>query len=412
MASLRQTARAAILGLPGLFWVLWGGLLVNRAASFVAALLGIYLVRERGFGAAEAGQVVSLWGAGFIVAGPLGGLLADRIGRRPVMLAGLLCGAAAVGALVVARSPALLALLAFLSSAAGELYRPAAHAALTDVVPVAERARAWGLVYWAVNFGMAVGLLLAAIVAERSLGALFLADAGTTLLFAGLVAARVPETRPAAVRHEPALAGLARVLRDRAFVVFLGLYLASLVVFTQWQLGLPLDMAAHGLGPSAFSVLLGLNCAGVVLLQPLLGARLRGHDPSRLLAASALLFGAGFGVNALGGGLPVYALGTACWTVGEVVGFPAAAALVADLAPVELRGRYQGAFSMSWGVAFTLSPVLAGQVVSRLGGRALWLACLAIAVAVALGYLATGEERRRRVAEARRSADPAVSPGG
>jgi MFS family permease len=91
-----------------------------------------------------------------------------------------------------------------------------------------------------------------------------------------------------------------------------------------------------------------------------------------------------------------------------VIGFPVAAALVADLAPVELRGRYQGAFSMSWGVAFTASPLLAGEVIARLGGRALWVACLGIAAAVAAGYLATGADRRRRVEALHAPAAPAA----
>lgn len=397
LSSVRQKLDATFGGLPRVFWTLWWGLVVNRMATFVAPLLAVYLVRDRGLAPDAAGRVVALYGLGMIVAGPLGGLLADRLGRRPTLVAGLASAALAVGGLAVATAPAALAALAFAASAGGEIYRPAVNAAIADLVPGPERARAWGLVYWGVNLGMAVGLLLAGLVATRSLTALFLADAATSLAFGAVIALRVPETRPAIVVHEPALAGLVRVFRDGPYAVFLVLYLLSLAVFIQWQLGLPLDMQAHGLGPSAFSFLMGLNCAGVVVLQPLLARRLARVDRSRLLAAMALLFGVGYGVNALELGLAGYALGTACWTVGEVVGFPAAAALVADLAPVELRGRYQGAFSMSWGVAFTLSPLLAGELLARAGARVLWLACLGIGAAVAAGYLATGAARRRRV---------------
>src|SRR6266851_2264706 len=67
----------------------------------------------------------------------------------------------------------------------------------------------------------------------------------------------------------------------------------------------------------------------------------------------------------------VYGIGGTLWTVGEVVGFPVASALVANLAPAALRGRYQGAFAMCWGVAFTLSPLGAGEALQRRGGRTL-----------------------------------------
>jgi MFS family permease len=262
-------------------------------------------------------------------------------------------------------------------------------------VPASERSRAFGLVYWAVNIGLTAGLLLAAVLAERSFTALFLSDAGTSLAFALIVWARVPETRPAGLAPEPVVRGFGRVLSDRAFVPFVLLQLLVLVIFVQWQLGLPLDMAAHGFGPSAYAILMAANCAGVVLLQPLLGPLLSRRDPARLLAAQALLVGLGFGVNALGGSLWVYGLGTALWTLGEVVGFPTAAALAAELAPAELRGRYQGAYSMAWGLALTLGPIAGGELYGRGGGRTLWLACLLLALFLAAGHLAAGAARRR-----------------
>jgi MFS family permease len=103
------------------------------------------------------------------------------------------------------------------------------------------------------------------------------------------------------------------------------------------------------------------------------------------------------GLNAFQGSVPAYVLGSATWTVGEVIGFPVAAALVADLAPPALRGRYQGAFTMSWGIAFTVGPLLGGAILERLGGRALWIGCFAVGVLVAAGHLAAGPARRRRL---------------
>jgi len=408
LSAVRQRIASAVGGLPRVFWTIWWGLIVNRLASFVIAFLSIYLVRERRFGPAEAGRIVALYGAGMTIAGPLGGLLADRIGRRTTMVAALVLGAGAVGGLAFVRAPILLATMTFLAAAGGEAYRPALSAAVADVVPPLDRPRAYGLVYWAVNFALSVGLFLGGLVAERSMTALFLADAGTSIAAAAIIFLHVPETLPRGVVHEPAIRGLAKVFSDGPFISFLLLHFAALAVFMQWQLALPLDMAAHGLGPSAFAFLMALNCAGVVLIQPILSPRLYRFDAARLLAVSTLLFGAGYGVNAIGGNLAVYGIGTALWTVGEVIGFPVAATLVANLAPTSLRGRYQGAFSMCFGIAFTLSPLAAGEVLQRLGGRALWLLCLAVALVVSAGHLLTAEPRRRRLAALLQS--PAEQP--
>jgi len=398
LRKLSAALGAAAGGLPTVFWTMWWGLIVNRLASFVIAFLSLYLVRERGLGPAEAGRILSLYGVGFVIAGPLGGLLADRIGRRATMVFGLVFSACSVGALAFSRSPVLLALFAFSTAATGDTFRPAISAAVADVVPPADRARAYGLVYWAVNFALSVGLLIGGLVAERSYVALFVADAATSLAAATIILLRVPETRPPVVVHEPALRGLARAFADGPFVSFLVLQVVALVVFVQWQLALPIDMSAHGLGPSAYAFLMSLNCAGVVLLQPLLSPRLSRVDAALLLSISAALFGLGYGVNAIGGSLLVYGVGTALWTVGEVVGFPVANAVVANLSPPDLRGRYQGAFAMTWGAAFSISPFAAGEIMQRFGSRTLWLLCLVIAFGVAVGHLVTAEPRRRRLA--------------
>jgi MFS family permease len=398
---MRRRLHEAVGGFSPVFWTLLAGMFVNRLASFVVTFLALYLVRERGFTADAAGRIVALFGVGALVAGPLGGTLADAIGRRATMLLSFVLGALSVGAIGFLRDPRLLALFTFLAAATSELYRPAMNAVIADIVPVEHRTRAWGLTYWAINLGWTFGLALGGLIAARSFTALFLVDAGTTLVFAAVVARGVPETRPPGTQAHSPLAGLARVFADRTFLVFLLLQLTVLVVFVQFQLAAPVDMSAHGVGPGTFAALLSLNGLGVVVLQPLAGPALARHDSGRLLAASALLVGMGYGVNALAGWLPplpVYAAGVVLWTVGEVVGFPAAATVVANLSPPALRGRYQGVFSMAWGVSFTIAPVLGGELLTRAGGPALWLTCLGIGAAVAVGHLVAAGPRRRRLA--------------
>jgi MFS family permease len=401
--------------LSPVFWVLFWGSLVNRTASFVGVFLALHLTQDLRISDATAGWIVGCWGVGSWLASPVAGVLTDRIGRRATMLLGLVLGGACVLAIAFAADMRLLFGLAFVGGATQQLYYPACNAAIADVVPPADRPRAYGLNYWAANLGLAIGFAVGGVVPDRYLWLLFVADAGTSFVCAALTAWRVPETRPAAAHHEPVLRGLARVAADRPFLAFAGLHFVALVVFTQFQLALPLDMKAHGQGSRGFAWLMAFNCAGVVALQPWLAPRLRRFDSSRLLAISAALFGLGYGLNALvpglaqsladlglGGadawGLALYLAGAALWTVGEVVGFPVASALVADLAPVALRGRYQGAFAMVWGMSMGLSPILGGQVIDGLGAPALWALCLGVGAAVAAGHLLAAPARRRRLA--------------
>lgn len=414
MTAAKSPVRPA---LSPVFWILFWGTLVNRIANFVAVFLALHLTQDLGISQATAGWIVGSWGIGSWLASPLAGVLTDRVGRRSTMLAGLLLNGLAVLAIAFATDVRLLFCLAFLGGGTQQLYFPASSAAIADVVPPADRPRAYGLIYWAVNLGLALGFAVGGVVPDRYLPLLFVADASTTFICAALIAWRVPETRPAAAHHEPALRGLARVAVDRTFMAFAGLHLVALIVFTQFQLALPLDMKAHGQGSRAFAWLMAFNCAGVVVLQPWLTPRLRRFDGSRLLAVSAVLFGLGYGLNALVPGLAqtlaglglagpdtcrfaVYLAGATFWTVGEVVGFPVAAALVADLAPVALRGRYQGTFAMVWGMAMGFSPILGGQVIDHLGAPALWVLCVGVGIAVAAGHLLAAPARGRRLAAA------------
>src|SRR4051794_38438176 len=90
---------ARVGGLPPAFWALWSGTLVNRLGSFVLPFLSLYLTRARGYSVGEAGAVLTAFGFGAALSQPLGGTLADRIGRRRTMAGGLAAAAAALVAL-------------------------------------------------------------------------------------------------------------------------------------------------------------------------------------------------------------------------------------------------------------------------------------------------------------------------
>ncbi|PSR26656.1 MAG: MFS transporter, partial [Sulfobacillus benefaciens] len=69
-------------GLPTSYWFIWSGTLVNQLGMFVAPFFMIYLTQVRGFSVVHAAMSVSLVGIGTLVAAPVGGILADRRGRR------------------------------------------------------------------------------------------------------------------------------------------------------------------------------------------------------------------------------------------------------------------------------------------------------------------------------------------
>jgi MFS family permease len=96
--------RHAAGGFPRQFWFLWTGTLINRLGGFVVIFLAIYLTGTRHFSQSQAGLVIGLYGVGGAIGTTIGGVLADRWGRRPTMLLAQF-SASALMLIAYARSP-------------------------------------------------------------------------------------------------------------------------------------------------------------------------------------------------------------------------------------------------------------------------------------------------------------------
>ncbi|MFI5533647.1 MDR family MFS transporter [Kitasatospora sp. NPDC051853] len=389
VVSLSETSR----GLPRQFWWLWTATLVNKLGGFVVPFLSLYLTVERGWSAAYAGLVASLFGLGSAIAAVGGGVLTDRIGRRPTLLAAQLGTAVSVAVLGFTDGPVAIAAVVFLVGLTSNASRPAISAIIADVVPAADRGRAYALNYWAINIGFGASAAVAGLIAAHGYLTLFLLDALSTLLCAVVVFVKVPESRPAAAVSGPAVpeVGLGRVFRDGRFMAVFGVNLLLALVAQQGSTTLAVDMGRAGVPASQYGLVISLNGILIVLLQLPLTRLMEGRSRTGLLVASALLIGWGFGLTMFAGSSAwFFALTVVIWTIGEIVNAPTMMALVAELAPAEARGRYQGVYSLSWSLAMFLGPAGGALLLEYGGGVAAWGACALLGSAAAAGFLLLG----------------------
>ena len=394
--ALARTLHLQVAGLPRSFWLLWWGTLVNRVGSFVTPFLALYLTADRDFTVAEAGLVLSVLGAGTAVSQPVGGVLADRIGRRRTMVLGLSTAAGTLLLLGVADAPAAIGVAAFAYGLCLDLYRPAVSAAIADLVPDGERARAFALQFWAVNLGFSIATPLGGFLASRDYLLLFVLDAAASAAFAVLIVRGVPETRP--VRTAAAPSRLTAALGDRLLLALVACTTAQAVAYLQAFVTLPLVFAVDGLGAGTYGLAIGLNGVLIIVLQPLLLGVISRRGRGPLLLVALVLQGIGFGLTGLADDLPGHVLAIAVWTVGEVLSAGQLGALVAALAPPALRGRYLGVFGASFGLAGLVAPVLGTQVLARLGEPALWSGALLLSVLAGAGLWAVSAAADRRAA--------------
>ncbi len=429
MLRLRAAARSTYGGLPGAFWWIWLGSLVNRMGGFVLPFFAFYITGPLHRPAAFAGVVTAVFGVGAAVSGIVGGVLTDRVGRKPTLVGSLLANAVTIVALGYARSPWLLALGALAVGLATNAFRPALSAMIADLVPGSDRVRAYALNFWAINLGFSISMGAVGLISHFGYLTLFYADAASTTACAILIAVMVRDTTPGRavkgvrdarigaavdkgtrdargrgrgrVTHNGQRDGLGAVLRDRTYIAFVATTFLVLVVFNQCQSGLPIQMADAGLSPSLFGEISAINGVLIVLLQMPVTRLLRRWPEGRVLAGASLVIGTGFGVLAFGESVAMYVLCVVVMTLGEIAYTPTAQAVSARLSPDHLRGRYQGVYQLAWTLSSVVSPLAGGAVISAWGGRPLWIGCLAGAGATALVFLRIGRRIAQRVAEAR-----------
>jgi MFS family permease len=175
------------------------------------------------------------------------------------------------------------------------------------------------------------------------------------------------------------------VLRDTVFLLMILIQIGYATIYFQGYSTLPLAMADDGLQSRAYGLVIALNGIVIVLIQPFLGRWLVKIDRPKLLAASMLVVGLGFGLGAVVHSWWGYGLSVVVWTIGEI-GFAAViGAVFADLAPVDLRGQYMGLAGMAFGIGTVIGPLAGTNALQHLGPTITWLGCALLGVLIFIG---------------------------
>jgi MFS family permease len=384
--SLRQNIGA----MPSSAWVLFAGSFVNRLGSFVLPFITLYLTSERGYTAPQAGVAIAAYGLGGIAAQAVGGLIADRLGRRNTIAFSMFAAAGLTLALYNASTLLAIYPLMCLLGAAAEMYRPAAGALIADLLPPDQRVTAFTLYRLAVNIGWAVGLALGGFVLEHSAVLLFVADAASSVVFGIVALVALPHgTRTA--KHEEAHLATARssILADKGFLLFLAAVLITGAVYAQNASTFPLHLRDHGFAPSTYGLLQALNGLLIVLFELPVIAWTQRRNKFSMIALGELLIGLGFCSLLIAEQIPALVAMVVIWSLGEMVESPVASTIAADRAPVHARGRYQSAYGAMFGLAWMIGPIV-GTAVYAHSPNAVWIGCGVLGVAAAILALRAG----------------------
>ncbi|MEV0630854.1 MFS transporter [Nonomuraea wenchangensis] len=337
----------------------------------------------------------------------IGGSLADRLGCKPMIMAG--CALRTLGFALFGLSTAvpLLIAAAVVTGLAGALFNPAARAYLA--AEAGERkVAAFAVFNVFYQAGILAGPLAGLALLRGGFTVVCLAAAAVFAVLTVLQGLCLPARRVAAEPRLPVLREWRQAFTDRAFVAFSAAMIASYALSFQTYLALPLQVRHLGGGPAVVMALYALSALLGISVQVRLTAWCtsrwsRGQAISRGLALMGLAFvplaATAYLPLPAGWALAPVAVCTLLLTLGTLVAFPFEMATIADMAGQGLVGTYYGLYNLACGAGILAGNLLAGALVdaARADGLAalpwLLLSAAGLASAAAVGRL----DRRERL---------------
>jgi MFS family permease len=384
--------------------VLGGDALAAVGGGLTLPYLVVYLHEVRGVEIGLAGLAVSALAAAGVIGNPLGGWLSDRIGARRALIAGLVVAAAGAAGLAGVRGTGQAFAAAGTVGLGAAMVLPALDALLGGTVDPAARSAVFAIRFAILNAGLGAGALLAALLVDVANPATFelvyLLEAAGSLAFAAILAALGdPEPRTSGRARTEAGGGYRAVARDPAFRrVWVLMALLVAAGYGPMLAALPAYAVDKGAGAGALGVVFAANTFTVVAGQLVVLKLLEGRRRTRAIALLCGCWGLAWMLVPVAGGLPAGLAGTAglaaavvVFALGETLLAPTLPAIVNDLAPEHLRGRYNGAFSLASTTGFLVGPALAGAALAAGAGEAFFIGLTGVLMLAALA--ARGLER-------------------
>jgi len=340
--------------------------------GIVGPVLPLY-AQSFGVSAAMAGGLVTAFGLARTVTNLPAGRIADRVGRRPLLVGGM--GLVSLAALLTALAPTFPPLLVFrfLQGVGSAMQTTAAIIVLADISTPRDRGRVMSLYMGSLLLGASLGPTVGGVVGEYwGLRAPFFAY--SILTFLGTVWAffLAPETvhasgdgDDACDRHggglRESIAVLGTLLGDRSFVM---VSLVTVVIFFT-RAGaratvLPLYADSVGLGPGRIGIVLTVIAVANLLTVRAAGSFADRFGRKAVILPASLLSGIALAAFALSRSYGTFIASGALLGVATGFAGPAPAAYAADLARPGQVGMTMSLFKTFGDIGVTVGPLIMG----------------------------------------------------
>jgi MFS family permease len=379
---------------PRHFWVLIGALFIDRVGgALIFPFLALYITSKFNVGMTQVGGIFAIHSISSFFGNMVGGALADKFGRRSILIIGLVFSALISLGMGFIEDWDLFYALAFLTGFVSNFGGPAVQAMLADILPADRRPDGFGVLRVSMNLAATIGPAIGGILAGISYLLLFIIDFVVSVITAVIVYYALPETKPANSKGAPeesvlqTFGGYGIVFKDKVFLAFLFLTTFTAVVYFQMNSTLSVFLRDfHDVSAQGFGFILSLNAVCVVLFQFWVTRKVKKFHPLRVMMIGNIFYAVGFALYGFTGIYWQFLVAMLIITIGEMVIAPIIQTLIAQISPENMRGRYMASYHLGWGIAVAVGPLAAGFIIDNYNPNWVWYAGGIICLCVAVGY--------------------------
>jgi len=394
----------AVKRFPAKFWVLVGASFIDSLGSTtVFPFFALYITQKFNIGMSDAGILLGVFSVSGFIGSMVGGALTDKFGRRGMILYGLVISAFSSVFMGLVNDLQVFYILAVAAGLLSNIAGPARQAMVADLLPEEQRTEGFGIQRVFGNLAWIVGPSLGGLLAARSFLLLFIVDAIASVITAVIVYRMLPETKPAPSQDGgemsvlDSIKGYGVITKDRIFAGFILASILMILVYSQMYSTLSVYLRdVHAVSTQAYGAVMSSSAVAVVLFQFSVTRLIKPFQPLVLMAVGSLFYMIGFSMYGFVSAYYLFIMAMVVITIGEMVVMPVGQALVANMAPEEMRGRYMASYGLAWTIPNAIGPWAAGMIMDHYDPRWVWYLAGIIAATSAFGFLLLHSATRQR----------------
>lgn len=370
---------------PSQFWLMFTGMLISTiGSSMIWPFLTIYVGKRVDAPLTAIASLFTLNSAMGLLSAFTSGPLIDRIGRKWIMVIGLVAHGIAYTFMGRADSLVEFAILMSITGASNPLYRVGADAMMADLIPPNQRIDAYALLRLSNNLGVAIGPAIGGFVAASSYSLAFYFAAVGLTAYSLLIAIFAHETlnqvqKSPATGFQPKdtdrerLGGYLHILKDRQYIGFVLTYtMMTMCASLVWILLPVYATQVYQVPTQLYGFIPTANAVMVVTLQLFVTRYTKKYEALPVIALGAVFYMLGVGMVSWMDSFYGFLACMVVMTIGELITAPSSSTYVANLAPADMRGRYMSLYGLTWAAASGIAPVMGGLIGDQFGTRAIW----------------------------------------